>query len=118
MRPNTLHQKGFRKVTIVDFSPLALGEFSKRVPSFPKGQLIEGNFFEHQGQYDLILEQTFFCAIDPILRKNYVNHTSDLLNKKWKNCGLLFGWKNLKTITHHLVEPKKNIKNSFLLITT
>ena len=85
-----LHQKGFRKVTIVDFSPLALGEFSKRVTSFPKSQLIEGNFFEHQGQYDLILEQTFFCAIDPILRKDYVKHTSDLLNKNGKIVGLLF----------------------------
>lgn len=85
-----LHQKGFKKVTIIDLSPLALDEFSKRVPCFPKGQLIEGDFFEHQGQYDLILEQTFFCAIDPKLRKDYVKHTSDLLNKNGKIVGLLF----------------------------
>ena len=85
-----LYQKGFKKVTIIDLSPLALGEFSKRVPSFPKGQLMEGDFFEHQGQYDLILEQTFFCAIAPNLRKDYVKYTSDLLNKNGKIVGLLF----------------------------
>ena len=85
-----LHQKDFRKVTIIDFSHLALAEFSKRVPDFPKDQLIEGDFFEHQGQYDLILEQTFFCAIYPNLRKNYVKHTSDLLNNNGKIVGLLF----------------------------
>lgn len=85
-----LHLKGFRKVTIIDLSPLALGDFSKRLPSFPKRQLIEGDFFEHQGQYDLILEQTFFCAIEPNLRKDYVKHTSDLLNKNGKIVGLLF----------------------------
>tara|TARA_B100001057_G_scaffold492180_1_gene584024 strand:+ start:1460 stop:2050 length:591 start_codon:yes stop_codon:yes gene_type:complete len=85
-----LHQKGFRNVTIIDLSPLALDEFSKRVTIFPKDQLIEGDFFEHQGQYDLILEQTFFCAIEPNLRKDYVKHTSDLLNKNGKIIGLLF----------------------------
>lgn len=85
-----LHLKGFRKVTIIDLSRLALGEFSKRSPSFPKDQLIEGNFFEHKGQYDLIIEQTFFCAIDTNLRKEYVKHTSDLLNKNGKIVGLLF----------------------------
>jgi len=85
-----LHKKGFKKVTIIDFSTLALSEFANRVPSFPKNQLIEGDFFEHEGQYDLILEQTFFCAIDPSLRKDYVNHTSNLLNKNGKIVGVLF----------------------------
>ncbi|MBF45694.1 MAG: SAM-dependent methyltransferase [Flavobacteriales bacterium] len=85
-----LHLKGFKKVTIIDLSPLALDAFSKRLPSFPKSQLIEGDFFEHQGQYDLILEQTFFCAIEHNLRKDYVKHTSDLLNKNGKVVGLLF----------------------------
>ncbi|NDG52251.1 MAG: hypothetical protein EBY39_04380 [Flavobacteriia bacterium] len=33
---------------------------------------------------------TFFCAIEPNLRKGYVQHTSDLLNKNGKIVGLLF----------------------------
>ena len=85
-----LHLKGFKNVTIIDLSPIALAEFSKRVNSFPKSQLIEGDFFEHFGQYDLIVEQTFFCAIDPKLRGEYVRHTSKLLKQNAKVVGLLF----------------------------
>ena len=82
-----LYMKGFKKVTIIDLSPLALDAFSKRLPSFPKSQLIEGDFFEHQGQYDLILEQTFFCALDPQLRPDYALKMKSLL----KEGGILFG---------------------------
>ena len=85
-----LHLKGFKNVTIIDLSPIALADFSKRVDSFSKSQLIEGDFFEHTGQYDLIIEQTFFCAIEPKLRKDYVSHSSKLLKKNGKIIGLLF----------------------------
>ncbi len=85
-----LHLKGFKNVTIIDLSPIALADFSKRVDSFSKSQLIEGDFFEHTGQYDLIIEQTFFCAIDPKLRKDYVSHSSKLLKTNGKIIGLLF----------------------------
>jgi SAM-dependent methyltransferase len=85
-----LHLKGFKNVTVIDLSPIALTEFSERVKSFPKTHLIEGNFFEHLGEYDLIIEQTFFCAIDPKLRKDYVRHSSKLLKENGKISGLLF----------------------------
>lgn len=85
-----LHLKGFKNVTLIDLSPLALSEFSSRINSFPKEHLIEGDFFEHHGQYDLILEQTFFCAIDPNLRVNYVKHSHKLLKDGGKIVGLLF----------------------------
>ena len=50
-----------------------------------------GDFFNHTGQYDLILEQTFFCALDPSLRTNYVQKMSELLKENGKLVGLLFG---------------------------
>src|SRR5690606_26735812 len=59
-----LWEKGFRNVHLIDIAPLALERFAQRVPDFPKENLICGDFFKHEGQYDLILEQTFFCAID------------------------------------------------------
>ncbi|HXH19987.1 MAG TPA: hypothetical protein VNJ07_12995 [Chitinophagales bacterium] len=31
----------------------------------PVVRLIHRDFFKHQGRYDLIIEQTFFCAINP-----------------------------------------------------
>ncbi|MBK7695410.1 MAG: hypothetical protein IPI30_14125 [Saprospiraceae bacterium] len=48
------------------------------------------DFFKHNGSYDLILEQTFFCAIDPTLRKNYAEHCHKLLKPGGKLVGLLF----------------------------
>lgn len=39
---------------------------------------------------DLIVEQTFFCALEPALRKKYVQKTHTLLKEKGKLIGLLF----------------------------
>ena len=39
---------------------------------------------------DLIVEQTFFCAINPSLRKAYAKKMHELLNKKGKLVGVLF----------------------------
>ena len=64
-----LHLKGFNNVFLLDIAPMALQQFSERVPDFPKKHLIQENFFEHQGNYNLILEQTFFCAIKPKLQR-------------------------------------------------
>jgi len=47
-------------------------------------------FFEHEGNYDLILEQTFFCALDPELREKYVEKVTALLNPRAKIAGVLF----------------------------
>jgi len=85
-----LFQKGFKNIWLIDISNHALSAFSKRCPFFPKNQLIEDDFFNHQGTYDLIIEQTFFCAIDPKLRKHYVSHCAQLLKEKGQIVGLLF----------------------------
>ena len=52
--------------------------------------LITGDFFEHLGSYDLIAEQTFFCALDPALRERYVEHMHRLLAPGGKLVGVLF----------------------------
>ena len=36
------------------------------------------------------MEQTFFCALDPVLRKKYVEKMADLLKENGKLAGLLF----------------------------
>ena len=53
-------------------------------------KIICANFFTHVGNYDLILEQTFFCSLDPLLRTKYVQRMSELLNNDGKLVGLLF----------------------------
>jgi SAM-dependent methyltransferase len=85
-----LHNKGFKNVFLVDIAPLALENFSKRVPDFPKDHLINADFFKHYGQYDIMVEQTFFCAINPTLRKDYAEHAAKILKPGGKLIGLLF----------------------------
>ena len=88
-----LFNKGFKNVYVVDLAKSALENIKKRVPSFPESQLILGNFFELKDEFDLIIEQTFFCAINPNLRKDYAKKMKDLLHKKGKLVGLLFNAK-------------------------
>lgn len=85
-----LHQQGFNNVTVIDIAPRALKALQTRVPDFPKEHLIAGDFFEHQGSYDLIIEQTFFCAIDPSLRRAYAEKMKNLLKNDGKLMGVLF----------------------------
>ncbi|MCF8461709.1 MAG: methyltransferase domain-containing protein [Flavobacteriales bacterium] len=85
-----LHQQGFENVFVIDIAPLALEGFKKRVPEFPADHLILGDFFEHEAEYDLILEQTFFCALDPKLRSDYAKKMHDLLAPNGKLAGVMF----------------------------
>ena len=85
-----MREKGFDKVTVLDWSVSALNNIKSASPDFPDDYLIKGDFFEHLGQYDLILEQTFFCAIDPKLREKYAAKVSQLLKPQGRLVGLLF----------------------------
>ncbi len=85
-----LFNQGFKNVSVIDLAAAPLENLKKRVPDFPEQQLIQGDFFELNQQYDLIIEQTLFCAIDPFLRAEYVKKASELLKPKGKFVGLLF----------------------------
>ena len=85
-----LHEQGFSNVFMIDIAIGALKNFQKRVPSFPEERLIHWDFFDHEGQYDLIIEQTFFCALPPAMRKDYVRKMHTLLKDGGKLMGLLF----------------------------
>jgi methyl halide transferase len=84
--------QGFTSVFVMDISSVPLQQFAERNPSFPKAQLLEENFFEHKGKYDLILEQTFFCSFEPTKenRCNYAIQMAKLLNTSGKLVGLWF----------------------------
>ena len=87
-----LFEQGFEQVHILDISSAPLEEFKKRYPLFPEAQLIKGNFFEHEGAYDLIIEQTFFCSFPPTVenRTVYAEKMSSLLISGGKLTGLWF----------------------------
>lgn len=86
-----LHDKGFHNVTVLDISEEPLNNLQERCPTFPSENLIHGDFFSHQGQYDLILEQTFFSAIHPSMRTDYRDQMKNLLRPGGKLVGLLWG---------------------------
>ena len=68
-----MREKGFDKVTVLDWSVSALNNIKSASPDFPDDYLIKGDFFEHLGQYDLILEQTFFCVPEIVFKsENYL----------------------------------------------
>lgn len=85
-----LHNLGFVNVSIVDWAQAPLDNFKQRVPDFTDSNLIKADFFELNGKYDLIVEQTFFCAINPDLRQKYVQKVHSLLSTGGKLVGLFF----------------------------
>lgn len=93
-----LFNLGFTNVFLLDIAEEPLNTFMQRVPDFNSTHCVCEDFFMHEGKYDLIIEQTFFCALDPELRKKYVSKMHELLNTGGKLCGLLF---NIPLNTDH-----------------
>jgi len=81
---------GFTNITLIDLSDHAKEDFLRRVPQFPANKYLIGDFFAHKGEYDLILEQTFFCALEPDLRAKYAQKVHELLAENGRLVGLLF----------------------------
>lgn len=85
-----LFDNGFKNTYVLDIAQEPLDNLKKRSEVFPENQLINEDFFNHKVTYDLIIEQTFFCALSPELRANYAKKMHELLHKNGKLVGLLF----------------------------
>jgi hypothetical protein len=87
-----LLNNGFTNITVIDFAEKALQNLNSQLEGINPANfnLIQYDFFNHVGEYDLILEQTFFCAIQPELRADYVKHSRQLLSAEGKIVGLMF----------------------------
>lgn len=87
---SALFEKGFTNVHLLDYAEKPVNDFLEKHPEFPKNQTHVEDFFQHDGHYDIIVEQTLFCAIDPALRMNYARKAASLLAPNGKLIGLLF----------------------------
>ncbi len=85
-----LFNKGFKNIFLLDMADEALQSFKDRVPEFPLDHLICTDFFDYTGTFDLIIEQTFFCALIPSQRNKYIHKIQSLLAPKGKLVGVLF----------------------------
>lgn len=82
---------GFKNITLIDISPFAVEKLKKELASYEGINIYCEDFFQHIGEYDLIIEQTFFCAILPEMRISYVKKIHELLTINGRLVGLLFG---------------------------
>ncbi len=87
-----LAEKGFRYITIVDISDVVTQQLAEKVsrPGYSSIKILNMDFFALEGEFDLIIEQTFFCALFPAIRNQYVDKMFSLLVSSGKLVGLLF----------------------------
>ncbi|MFN9109029.1 MAG: methyltransferase domain-containing protein, partial [Bacteroidota bacterium] len=82
--------QGFTNITLIDIAPKAVARLKEKFKDTPEVKVLCEDFFEHEAKYDLIIEQTFFCAIPPFKRKDYVEKAAALLHTNGKIIGVLF----------------------------
>lgn len=85
-----LIEKGFNNITLIDISETACDILRTKFKHQPSIQILAYDFFVLDRKYDIILEQTFFCALPPNMRQRYLWKTHQLLNKNGILVGLLF----------------------------
>ncbi len=84
---------GFTNVTVVDISLVPVEKLKAQYAEMLGKELtvLHQDFFTLQGQYDLVIEQTFMSALPPSMRGAYVQQMKKLLKPKAILAGLLFG---------------------------
>ncbi len=85
-----LLQQGFTNITVIDIAPSLVENLQQKFANNANIKVVLGDFFEHIGSYDYIIEQTFFCALPPTMRQQYVYKMHKLLSENGLLVGLLF----------------------------
>jgi SAM-dependent methyltransferase len=85
-----LLSQGFTNITLIDIAPTLVENLQKKFQNYPNIKIVLGDFFAHKGKYDLVIEQTFFCALPPTMRQKYVVEMHKILKEKGLLVGLLF----------------------------
>lgn len=87
-----LYRNGYEQVYVCDWAASAFVDLKQAAPDFPEANLLIGDFFElaPDKPFELMLEQTFFCAIEPRLRPKYVQKAAELLEPGGTLAGVLF----------------------------
>lgn len=115
-----LHHLGFNNVFVVDISSEPLENIKRRVPDFPNSHLLHQDFFDLESlDFDLILEQTFFCALKFELRPKYVTKMHELLNPNGKLVGLFFDFKKTESgppFGGNIIEYKELFNSKFEIL--
>lgn len=115
-----LMQQGFQHLTVIDISSVLTAALTEKLKAYTGKELtiITGDFFDHAGQYDLILEQTFFCVFPPEMRPQYVKKVKELLAPGGTIAGVLFNrdFDAAPPYGGHIEDYKPIFRNSLNLI--
>jgi SAM-dependent methyltransferase len=88
-----LLSKNFDNINLIDISEVLVNNIKSKYSEYienSKLNVLHDDFFKHNGEYDLILEQTFFCALNPSLRKDHAKKMSELLAPNGRLVGVMF----------------------------
>ena len=91
-----LVKEGFTNITLVDIAETAVHNLQKKFEGVKAIKIKHQNFFDVEKTFDLVLEQTFFCALDPKLRPEYAKKMASILKQNGQLVGVLFG-RNFET---------------------
>jgi len=81
---------GFTNITLIDIAEEAVNRLKEKFKNEHHIRILCQDYFNHQGNYDIIIEQTFFCAQVLERRNEYVQKTASLLNNNGILIGVLF----------------------------
>lgn len=81
----------FTNITLMDIAEVPVMHLREKFSRQQQVKVLCEDFFQHTGSYDLIIEQTFFCAQVLERRIDYVRQMASLLKPGGKLVGLLFG---------------------------
>lgn len=86
-----LIKNGFTDITVCDIADTPIQNLKNRLgENAKKVKYLQHDYFDIKETFDLVIEQTFFCALDPKLRKKYADKQDELLNPNGKIIGVLF----------------------------
>ena len=85
-----LIRQGFTNIHALDIAIQPLINLQTRIGETDALHIHQTDFFELYDTFDLIVEQTFFCALHPDLRSAYADKMKDLLKEEGQLVGLLF----------------------------
>lgn len=85
-----LKEMGFESIFICDISEAVIGKLKNEIDRHYHSFIFHSDFFALNEKFDLILEQTFFCALDPSQRDLYCQKAKSLLTPQGTIAGVLF----------------------------
>jgi methyl halide transferase len=85
-----LAERGYANITLCDISPILCDKLQVRFAENPGIHVVCADFFSLSGPFDLVIEQTFFCALKPELRNDYAEQMAAIIKPGGLLAGLWF----------------------------